>query len=166
MLVLDRINMPPDSAQLARFLIGKLLVRSLPEGVSAGRIIETEAYGIGDPMRIDNFWLSRNSTLAAQDQRRSPVTRAERSDARNTTTAMFSGRPMRLIGRPAPIASADASSTPVATSPSVAVIPGVTALTEVFEARIQKPPVDLRRSLENSAERSESASLKDWAKRP
>jgi DNA-3-methyladenine glycosylase len=47
--VLDRAEMPVDTAQLARFLIGKMLVRTLPEGVAGGRIVETEAYGIGDP---------------------------------------------------------------------------------------------------------------------
>jgi DNA-3-methyladenine glycosylase len=41
--------MPVDTAQLARFLIGKTLVRTLAEGVAGGRIVETEAYGIGDP---------------------------------------------------------------------------------------------------------------------
>jgi len=41
--------MPVDTAQLARFLIGKILVRTLAEGVAGGRIVETEAYGIGDP---------------------------------------------------------------------------------------------------------------------
>jgi DNA-3-methyladenine glycosylase len=41
--------MPVDTAELARFLIGKMVVRTLPEGVSGGRIVETEAYGIGDP---------------------------------------------------------------------------------------------------------------------
>ncbi len=41
--------MPVDTAQLARFLIGKMLVRILAEGVAGGRIVETEAYGIGDP---------------------------------------------------------------------------------------------------------------------
>ena len=41
--------MPVDTAQLARFLIGKMLVRVLAEGVAGGRIVETEAYGIGDP---------------------------------------------------------------------------------------------------------------------
>jgi DNA-3-methyladenine glycosylase len=47
--VLDRAEMPIDTEQLARFLIGKMLVRILAEGVTAGRIVETEAYGIGDP---------------------------------------------------------------------------------------------------------------------
>jgi DNA-3-methyladenine glycosylase len=46
--VLDRTEMPVDTAQLARFLIGKMLVRILAEGVAGGRIVETEAYGVGD----------------------------------------------------------------------------------------------------------------------
>ena len=47
--VLDRVELPVDTAQLARFLIGKLLVRILAEGAAGGRIVETEAYDIGDP---------------------------------------------------------------------------------------------------------------------
>jgi DNA-3-methyladenine glycosylase len=46
--VLDRAELPVNTARLARFLIGKMLVRELPEGVAGGRIVETEAYGIGD----------------------------------------------------------------------------------------------------------------------
>jgi DNA-3-methyladenine glycosylase len=46
--VLERAMLPVDTAQLARFLIGKMLVRMLPEGVAGGRIVETEAYGVGD----------------------------------------------------------------------------------------------------------------------
>jgi DNA-3-methyladenine glycosylase len=46
--VLDRAELPVDTAQLARFLIGKILVRVLAEGVAGGRIVETEAYDIGD----------------------------------------------------------------------------------------------------------------------
>jgi DNA-3-methyladenine glycosylase len=45
---LPRAELPVDTAALARFLIGKLVVRDLPEGVASGRIVETEAYVIGD----------------------------------------------------------------------------------------------------------------------
>jgi DNA-3-methyladenine glycosylase len=47
--VLDRAELPVDTARLAGFLIGKMLVRMLADGVAGGRIVETEAYGIGDP---------------------------------------------------------------------------------------------------------------------
>jgi DNA-3-methyladenine glycosylase len=47
--VLDRAEIPVETTQLARFLIGKMLVRVLAEGIAAGRIVETEAYDIGDP---------------------------------------------------------------------------------------------------------------------
>jgi DNA-3-methyladenine glycosylase len=46
---MDRAEMPLDTAALARFLIGKRLVRELADGITDGRIVETEAYGIGDP---------------------------------------------------------------------------------------------------------------------
>ena len=47
--VLDRADMPGDTAELARFLIGKMVMRTLDAGVAGGRIVETEAYVVGDP---------------------------------------------------------------------------------------------------------------------
>ena len=47
-LPLARAELPSDTAALARHLIGKILVRELPEGVVSGRIVETEAYVVGD----------------------------------------------------------------------------------------------------------------------
>jgi len=45
---LKRAELPLDTAALARFLIGKTLVRDAPEGRTSGRIVETEAYVPGD----------------------------------------------------------------------------------------------------------------------
>jgi DNA-3-methyladenine glycosylase len=45
---LARAELPIDTAALARMLIGKVVVRELRKGVVSGRIVETEAYIVGD----------------------------------------------------------------------------------------------------------------------
>jgi len=45
---LSRADLPMDTASLARYLIGKMVVRELPEGIVSGRVVETEAYVVGD----------------------------------------------------------------------------------------------------------------------
>ena len=45
---LRRSELPADTIELARYLIGKTLVRDVAAGRRAGRIVETEAYVVGD----------------------------------------------------------------------------------------------------------------------
>lgn len=46
---ISRDSVPSDTARLARFLLGKVLVRKLKGAVAIGRIVETEAYLPNDP---------------------------------------------------------------------------------------------------------------------
>jgi len=48
LLLLRRAELPVDTADLACYLIGKTLVHDLHRGRLSGRIVETEAYVVGD----------------------------------------------------------------------------------------------------------------------
>ena len=45
---LSRADLPTGTVKLARYLVGKVLLHDLPAGRLSGRIVETEAYLVGD----------------------------------------------------------------------------------------------------------------------
>jgi DNA-3-methyladenine glycosylase len=46
--LIKRSELPVDTVELARYLIGNIIVRVTSAGVLSGRVVETEAYPVGD----------------------------------------------------------------------------------------------------------------------
>src|ERR1700689_1793680 len=64
---LRRPELPVDTAALARYLIGKVVVLDAPEGRLSGRIVETEAYVVGDAAAPSHRGMTpRNRSLFLQ----------------------------------------------------------------------------------------------------
>jgi DNA-3-methyladenine glycosylase len=64
---LRRPELPVDTAALARYLIGKVVVLDAPEGRLSGRIVETEAYVVGDAAAHSHRGMTpRNRSLFLQ----------------------------------------------------------------------------------------------------
>ena len=61
---LSRASLPSDTAELARYLIGKTIVHKTGRNRISGRIVETEAYPPGDPSgHAYNGRTARNQSL-------------------------------------------------------------------------------------------------------
>lgn len=56
-----RRSLPLSTVDLARYLIGKVLVRETAGGRMSGRIVETEAYPPGDPTGYARFGLTTSN---------------------------------------------------------------------------------------------------------
>lgn len=62
--LLVRSELPVDTVKLARYLIGKIIVHDTADGRLSGRIVETEAYPVGDAAgHAFRGKTARNSTL-------------------------------------------------------------------------------------------------------
>jgi DNA-3-methyladenine glycosylase len=62
--LLLRSELPVDTVKLARYLVGKVIVHDTASGRLSGRIVETEAYPVGDPAgHAFRGRTPRNSTL-------------------------------------------------------------------------------------------------------
>jgi Methylpurine-DNA glycosylase (MPG) len=70
---LARSELPIDTVSLARYLIGRVLVRELPEGVAGGRIIETEAYVFGDAVGHAYRGMTRCPPIREHNRRRAAL---------------------------------------------------------------------------------------------